>query len=324
MVEAVNNILEVISLRQYFPIKGNKKQFVRAVNGVTFSVAQGQTFGLVGESGCGKSTIAKSVMRVYEPTDGKIFLDGDDITHLSQRQLRPIRRKAQMIFQDPYSSLNPRMTVKDILNEPLIANITDLTSSEKQDLIVRALDQVGLPSYVLTRYPHEFSGGQRQRICIARALILQPKLVICDEAISALDVSIQAQVINMLTDFQESLGLTYLFIAHDLSVVRYVSHHVGVMYLGRLVEICNSEEIYERPLHPYTQLLLKAIPIPDPDTVRGRPGVRIEGEVPSPINPPSGCHFHPRCSKALPICSRENPPLTNLEGAHYVACHLYL
>ncbi|MFV0400975.1 MAG: ABC transporter ATP-binding protein [Oscillospiraceae bacterium] len=318
-----DNILELHSLKQYFPVKGHRKQVVRAVDDVSFSIAPGETFGLVGESGCGKSTIARSVMRIYEPTDGRILLEGEDITHLSQRQLHPFRRRVQMIFQDPYSSLNSRMTVKDILTEPLVANHVANNSTEQQELVVKALEQVGLPRDTMNRYPHEFSGGQRQRIGIARALILQPKLVICDEAISALDVSIQAQVVNMLSDFQQSLGLTYLFIAHDLSMVRYVSHRVGVMYLGRLVEVCDSEEIYNRPLHPYTQLLLEAIPVPDPETVRTKTGARIEGEVPSPINPPVGCHFHPRCPKAMEICSVQSPQLVDVGDGHHVSCHLY-
>lgn len=316
-----NIILEVKHLKQHFPAPN--KQTVKAVDDVSFSIAKGETFGLVGESGCGKSTIARTIMRIYEPTAGDIILNGQNISHLSQKQLAPYRKQMQMIFQDPYSSLNSRLSVKEIMLEPLIANKIGANTEERLDMAVSALKKVGLPSDTISRYPHEFSGGQRQRICIARALIMQPEIVICDEAISALDVSIQAQVINMLRDFQQELGLTYLFIAHDLSMVRYVSHNVGVMYLGNIVEMCNSEQVYEHPLHPYTQALLGSIPIPDPALSKNKTSVRIEGEVPSPINPPSGCHFHPRCSKAMPICSKEVPKTANVGENHYVRCHLY-
>jgi oligopeptide transport system ATP-binding protein len=314
-------ILDVYNLKQYFPVKGERGRWVKAVDDVSFMIASGETFGLVGESGCGKSTIARSVLRVYEPTDGRILLDGDDITRLSQKRLRPYRRKMQMIFQDPYSSLNARMSVRDILMEPLIGNNIGASAGERLDMAAAALEHVGLPPDALGRYPHEFSGGQRQRIGIARSLIIRPKLVVCDEPISALDVSIQAQVVNMLIDFQKELNLAYLFIAHDLSMVRYISGRVAVMYLGRIVELCSSEEIYANPLHPYTQALLEAIPTPDPKLSRARGFARIRGEVPSPINPPTGCRFHTRCDRARPLCTEQEPHMTDING-HQVCCHL--
>lgn len=317
------NMLEIRGLKQYFPVKGGKKRFLKAVDGVDLTVRAGETFGLVGESGCGKSTLARSVVRIYEPTGGQVLVDGDDITTLGKKQLHPYRKKMQMIFQDPYSSLNSRMSVKDILMEPLIANNVGSNMAQREEMVLYALERVGLMHDAASRYPHEFSGGQRQRVGIARALIIQPKLVVCDEAISALDVSIQAQVVNLLSEFQQELGLTYLFIAHDLSMVRYVSHQVGVMYLGRLVEVCGSEEIYERPLHPYTQALLESIPVPDPSVAAQKQSARLEGEVPSPIDPPAGCHFHPRCPKAMAVCRETEPVMKDMGGGHCVCCHLY-
>lgn len=318
-------MLDIRNLKQYFTVRddaGRKRQ-LKAVDDVSLIVKKGETFGLVGESGCGKSTLARSVIRIYEPTGGDILFGGESISHITQRKLKPYRKRIQMIFQDPYSSLNSRMCVRDIVLEPLIANSIGANAAERDAMVIEALKKVGLSPDIATRYPHEFSGGQRQRIGIARALIMHPDLVICDEAISALDVSIQAQVVNMLSDFQKELGLTYLFIAHDLSMVRYVSHRVGVMYLGKLVEVCESESIYDNPLHPYTQALLEAIPVPDPIVAANKKTTRLEGEVPSAVNPPSGCPFHPRCQKAMDICSRETPEMTECGAEHQVCCHLY-
>ena len=276
----------------------------------------------MGESGCGKSTVARAIVRLYRPTAGRILLDGQDITTLSEKAMRPIRKKVQMVFQDPYSSLNGRITIQEILAEPLIAQRTGLSRTEMLERAREALRRVNLSEDYLRRYPHEFSGGQRQRICIARALLVNPRLLICDEAISALDVSIQAQVVNMLADFQQELGLTYLFIAHDLSMVRHVSHRVGVMYLGHLMEVCESEEIYRHPLHPYTQGLLASVPVADPRTAQTRQTPALEGEVPSPLNPPKGCPFHTRCPHAKAICREQMPQMHDAGGGHMVCCHL--
>lgn len=317
------SMLEVKDLTKHFPVKGSKKQVVHAVDGVTFSVEKGRTLGLVGESGCGKSTCARTIIRIYDPTSGEIKIDGQNIEGLSQRALKPVRQKIQMIFQDPYASLNARMTVYDIIAEPLLAHRTSLGKKERDELIYEMLAKVGLSKEHANRYAHEFSGGQRQRIGISRALILHPEIVICDEPISALDVSIQAQVVNLLKDFQEESGITYLFIAHDLSMVRYVSDDVGVMYLGKLVELCNADEIYAKPLHPYTQGLLDSIPIPSPKLAREKKDSSIEGDIPSPINPPSGCRFHTRCKHAKPICAEREPLMRDVGAGHFVACHLY-
>ena len=311
-------LLEVQNLTKHFPA-GNK--VVHAVDGVSFSIARGKTLGLVGESGCGKSTCARTIIRIYEPTAGRILLDGEEITGLSQKQLLPYRKKMQMIFQDPYASLNARMTVKDIVAEPLRAHHVCSGRAEEQEMVIDMLARVGLNRDHAGRYAHEFSGGQRQRVGIARALILHPELVICDEPISALDVSIQAQVINMLRRFQEEQGLTYLFIAHDLSMVRYVSDEVGVMYLGQLVEKCEADEIYAHPLHPYTAGLLSSVPIPDPVKARQKESVGLEGDLPSPMAPPSGCRFHTRCPYATERCRQETPELKDCGAGHYVACH---
>ena len=313
-------ILEVKNLTKHF--KAGRGQVVHAVDNVSFTLEKGKTLGLVGESGCGKSSCARTIIRIYDPTGGQILLDGQDITHMKQRELKPIRRKMQMIFQDPYASLNARMTVRDIIAEPLLAHGIVKTREQSNEYIYPMLERVGLTKEHANRYAHEFSGGQRQRIGIARALVLQRELVICDEPISALDVSIQAQVINLLKDFQEERGVSYLFIAHDLSMVRYVSDDVGVMYLGQLVEVCEADEIYRRPLHPYTKGLLGSIPIANPRIAREKEKSSIEGDIPSPIAPPSGCRFHTRCPYAKPVCSEQAPELKDAGGGHKVACHL--
>ena len=312
-------LLEVRNLTKHFPMSGGK--VVHAVDDVSFSIREGKTLGLVGESGCGKSSCARTVIRIYDPTSGSIILDGEDITRLSQKQLLPHRRKMQMIFQDPYASLNARMTVQDIIAEPLRAHHICKSKVEEREMVAEMLRRVGLNQEHAGRYAHEFSGGQRQRVGIARALILQPKLVICDEPISALDVSIQAQVVNMLRTFQEEQGLTYLFIAHDLSMVRYVSDDVGVMYLGQLVEKCGTDEIYAHPLHPYTQGLLSSVPIPNPELARQKQTAGIAGDIPSPIAPPKGCRFHTRCPYAESRCSEETPAFVEAAPGHFVACH---
>ncbi len=312
-------LLRVNNLTKHFPLPGGK--VVHAVDDVSFTITKGKTLGLVGESGCGKSSCARTVIRIYDPTGGQIILDGTDITNLSQKQLLPHRRKMQMIFQDPYASLNARMTVQDIIAEPLRAHHICKNKAEEREMVAEMLLRVGLNQEHAGRYAHEFSGGQRQRVGIARALILQPELVICDEPISALDVSIQAQVVNMLRTFQEEQGLTYLFIAHDLSMVRYVSDDVGVMYLGQLVEKCGTDEIYAHPLHPYTQGLLSSVPIPDPILARQKDSAGIAGDIPSPITPPSGCRFHTRCPYADIRCSEVTPDFIEAAPGHFVACH---
>ncbi len=300
---------------------GRGRATLRAVDGVTLEVMPGETLGLVGESGCGKSTLGRSMLRLYEPTSGKIEFDGRDITHLSERELRPFRREMQIIFQDPYSSLNPRMTVRAAIAEPLRVHGISRSKADEEERIASLLDRVGLRPEHMRRYPHEFSGGQRQRIGIARALAVSPRFIVADEPVSALDVSIQAQIVNLLGDLQQELGLSYLFIAHDLHVVEYVSRRVAVMYLGRVVELADSESIYESPRHPYTQALLSAAPEPDP-TLRKR-RILLEGDVPSPLDPPSGCAFHPRCPIAEKgLCDVKAPELRTLAPGHQVACHL--
>jgi peptide/nickel transport system ATP-binding protein/oligopeptide transport system ATP-binding protein len=317
-------LLEVDGLKTHFPVQrgvlSRTVGYVYAVDGNTFSIGDGDTLGLVGESGCGKSTAGKTILKLIEPTAGSIHLHGEDLTHLTRRQMRPYRRDMQIIFQDPYSSLNPRMTVGDIVGEPFV--IHKLARGKEKDARVAALfERVGLRPEQMRLYPHEFSGGQRQRVGIARALALNPKLIICDEPVSALDVSIQAQVINLLMDLQEELGLSYLFISHDLAVVEHISHRVAVMYLGRLVELASKREIYEHPLHPYTEALLSAVPVPDP-TARGKKKLLLEGDVPSPINPPSGCRFHTRCPYVEPRCRIEEPAWREVQRGHWVSCHL--
>ena len=318
-------LVEVDDLRLWFPIRSGvvldrHVGDVKAVDGVSFTIGRGETLGLVGESGCGKTTVGRAMLRLYEPTDGKIVFDDIDITHLSDAQLRPLRRRMQMVFQDPFASLNPRHSVGRIVAEPLrvhgIAGRGDASSRVREILGV-----VGLPPDAANRYPHEFSGGQRQRIGLARALALNPELVVCDEPVSALDVSIQAQIINLMEELQHELGLTYLFIAHDLAVVRHISDRIAVMYLGKIVEVAPADGLYENPLHPYTIALLSAIPIPDPEVEKRRVGIRVEGDVPSPANPPAACRFHTRCPFAQPTrCADEEPRLRTLDG-HYVACH---
>ncbi|NBK93227.1 ATP-binding cassette domain-containing protein [bacterium 1XD21-13] len=316
-----HNILEVKDLTKHF--KAGKKQIVHAVDGISVTLGKGKTLGLVGESGCGKSSCARTIIRMYDPTSGQIILDGTDITNMKQKELKPYRKKMQMIFQDPYASLNARMTVRDIIAEPLLAHNLVKNKEEANDLVYPMLERVGLTKEHANRYAHEFSGGQRQRVGIARALILEPQLVICDEPISALDVSIQAQVINLLKDFQEEKGLSYLFIAHDLSMVRYVSDDVGVMYLGQLVEMSEADEIYRNPLHPYTKGLLGSVPIANPKLARQKEKSSMEGDIPSPINPPSGCRFHTRCPYARPECAQTTPELVDVGNGHRVACHLH-
>ena len=321
-----DNIIEVRDLKVHFPITEGllRRQvgILSAVDGVSFDILRGQTFSLVGESGCGKSTTALSVLKMQPLTDGTITFNTEDITHHSASQMRPIRRKIQMVYQDPYGSLNPRMKAGSIIGEPLRVHGM-AGDKEKYNARIKELMQVvGLRSDMADRYPHEFSGGQRQRICIARAIALDPELIICDEAVSALDVSIQAQVINLLMDLQDRLGLTYLFIAHDLSVVRHISNRVAVMYLGRIVEIANRDTLFTKPKHPYTQALLSAVPEADPELEAGRPEPLIIGEVPSVRNPSLGCRFHPRCSQALERCKTQVPMHQTL-GSTVLACHLY-
>ena len=315
-------ILKVQNLKKYFQVGGGllagKGLTIRAVDDVSFSVKPGETFGLVGESGCGKTTLGQTVIRLYDPTEGSIVFNGTDISKLKARAMRPVRRDIQMIFQDPSASLDPRMTVGSAISEPLNIN-AKLGKSEKRDRVQELLRVVGLNSYFANRYPHEFSGGQRQRIGIARALALNPKLVICDEPVSALDVSIQAQVLTLLKNLQEQFHLTYLFIAHNLAVVAHISDRIGVMYLGKLVEVGKSREITEAPRHPYTKALISAIPVPDPTRARNR--IILEGDVPSPARPPSGCRFHPRCPIAQANCAVDEPELLEKSTGHWVACH---
>lgn len=319
-------LVEVKNLKKFFEIKkgifGNKITNVQAVDDVSFHINKGETFGLVGESGCGKSTTGRTLIRLYEPTAGEIIYDGQNIANLKKSELIPYKKKIQMIFQDPYSSLNSRMTVADIISEPLDAHNIG-TKKEREKTIRDLLDRVGLKPDHANRYPHEFSGGQRQRIGIARALAVNPEFIICDEPISALDVSIQAQVVNMLEDLQKELGLTYLFIAHDLSMVKHISDRIGVMYLGKMVEIASSDALYDNTLHPYTKALLSAIPEADPKIARANKRIVIEGDVPSPINPPSGCRFRTRCSEAYEKCSKVEPIMKECAPNHFVACHLY-
>jgi oligopeptide transport system ATP-binding protein len=318
-------LLEVAGLVKHFPIvKGiivsRRVGTVKAVDGVSFSIDRGKTLGLVGESGCGKSTTGRAIARLIEPSSGEVRFDGNNVLMLDKDGLRQLRRDIQMVFQDPYASLNPRMTVGDIIGEPL--DIHGVARGKDRDRRVKGLlEVVGLAPYHSKRYPHEFSGGQRQRIGIARALSVNPKLVICDEPVSALDVSVQAQIINLLQDLQKEFGLTYLFIAHDLSVVKHISDVVAVMYLGKVVEHAPKSALYSNPQHPYTKALLSAVPIPDPTQRKRR--IVLEGDIPSPINPPSGCRFHTRCRYATSVCSQVDPSLRAIEGSHLVACHLY-
>jgi oligopeptide transport system ATP-binding protein len=313
-------LVEVQNLKQYFPISSGlfKKKYIKAVDDVSFYIDKGETLGLVGESGCGKTTTGRSLLRLYEPTGGKILYNGEDITHVD---MMPYRRKMQIVFQDPYASLNPRMTVGDIVGEPIDIHKLAGSKQERKDRIISMLETVGLNSEHANRYPHEFSGGQRQRIGIARALAVDPEFIVCDEPVSALDVSIQAQVVNMFEKLQDEMGLTYLFIAHDLSVVKHISNRIGVMYLGKLVELADSYELVFHSVHPYTKSLISAIPIPDPNTSRTQKRIILEGDVPSPLNPPSGCRFRTRCPYADEICAKEEPEFLEVGNKHFAACH---
>ena len=318
-------LLKVEHLKKYYPVKSSSLKrsngFVKAVDDISFDVKVGETFGIVGESGCGKSTMGKSVIRLIEPTDGKVILDGQDFTALKGKELKKARENIKLIFQDPYASLNPRMTVKDIIGEPIdIAKIYK-TKKERDDRIIEVMKQVGLNLDYLYRYPHEFSGGQRQRIGIARAIALQPKLIICDEPVSALDVSIQAKIINLLKELQQKLGIAYIFISHDLSVVKHIAARVGVMYLGNMMEMADKKALYSNPLHPYTQALFSAIPKISSERIDDKE--ILGGDVPSPANPPKGCRFVTRCPKAMEICKSVRPELKEVEPGHKCACHLY-
>ncbi len=314
--------LKVENVVKSFPIAGGlfggEVASVKAVQDVSFELKKGETLGLVGESGCGKSTLGRCLIRLIEPTSGKITFQDEDITHVSGHRLRELRRKMQIIFQDPYASLNPRMTISAIIEEPLIIHNLFDSNGDRRNRVLQIAEMVGLRADQLTRYPHEFSGGQRQRVGIARALAVEPELIVCDEPVSALDVSIQAQVINLLMELQQKLGLTYVFIAHDLKVVEHVSNRVAVMYLGKIVELASSEELYVHPLHPYAKALLSAIPVPDPNSKDQR--IILTGDVPSPMNPPSGCHFHPRCPQAVDACKVQVPTLEIKRENHIVSC----
>jgi len=317
-------LLKVRNLKKYFTVRGGIFSkvigYVQAVDGVSFDIKRGETLGLVGESGCGKTTAGRTILRLLEPTAGEVIFEGENIFKLDQEKLRKTRRNVQIIFQDPFGSLNPRMTVGDIVGESLLIHRIANDKKEKEERVRDLLETVGLNVGHIRRYPHEFSGGQRQRIGIARALALNPKLIVCDEPVSALDVSIQAQVINLLENLQEQFKLTYLFIAHDLSVVKHISDRVAVMYLGKIVELSSTLNLYDNPQHPYTEALLSAVPIPDPTLKKQR--IVLEGDVPSPFKPPTGCRFHPRCSYSKPICAKEEPEFIDVGNEHYVACHL--
>ena len=319
-----DNLLVVRGLKQYYPVKsglGKEPSYVKAVDNVDFEVRRGEVFGIVGESGCGKSTLGKSICKLIEPTDGSIVLDGEEIAKHTQQQMRPIRKKVKMVFKDPYASLNPRMSVRDIVAEPLIIHGLTKTREETDKKVVELLRRVGLDDYHANRYPHEFSGGQRQRVGIARALAVQPQLIIADEPVSALDVSIQSQVLNLMNQLKRDMNLTYIFVAHDLSVVEHISDRVGVMYLGNFVEEGDKYSLYQNPLHPYTQALLSAVPIPDPKAKKDR--IILEGNIPSALNPPSGCKFHTRCPKCMERCKTEAPQKYQVGDDHFVYCHLY-
>ncbi len=311
-------LLEVKNLKQYFPVRSNGKTIpLKAVDDVSFTINKGETLGLVGESGCGKTTVGRSILQLYKPTAGEVYFENELVTN---KNINQMRKKMQMVFQDPYSSLDPRMTVEDIIGEPLDVHKLYSNKKERREKILELMNYVGLNAEHATRYAHEFSGGQRQRIGIARALAVDPKFIVCDEPVSALDVSIQAQVINMFEDLQAKLGVAYLFIAHDLLVVHHISKRIAVMYLGKIVEIADSDELNEHPEHPYTQSLLSAVPIPDPDITRNRKRIILEGDVPSPLNTPSGCSFRTRCKYATEKCAQECPQLTDRGNGHFVAC----
>ena len=317
-------LLKIENLKEYYPVRKGffgKTGYVKALDGVSFEVNDGEVFGIVGESGCGKSTLGLAITKLIEPTGGQIILNGEDITHFNAQRMRPIRRQMQMVFQDPYASLNPRMSVRDIIKAPMIIHHLASSQKEMNERVVELLRQVGLDDYHANRYPHQFSGGQRQRIGIARALAVDPKLIIADEPVSALDVSIQSQVLNLMVELKRARNLTYIFIAHDLSVVEHISDRVGVMYLGNFAEVASKEELYANPLHPYTQALLSAVPVPDPEVKRQR--IILPGNIPSPINAPKGCKFHPRCFKCMDICKEVAPPRIQVGENHYLYCHLY-
>ena len=319
-------LVEVQHLQQYFPAggHGSRKKFVQAVDDVSFAIRKGETMGLVGESGCGKTTVGRTMLRLYEPTDGTILYDGETIFDKQKKiavDMLPYRRKMQIVFQDPYASLDPRMTIGDIVGEAIDIHKLAASKQERRERIISLLERVGLNSEHANRYPHEFSGGQRQRVGIARALAVDPEFIVCDEPVSALDVSIQAQVVNMFEDLQQELGLTYLFIAHDLSVVRHISNRIGVMYLGKLVELADSYELISHSLHPYTRSLISAIPVADPITARANKRIPLQGDVPSPLNPPSGCRFRTRCPYADECCAAETPEFREVAPGHWAACH---
>jgi oligopeptide transport system ATP-binding protein len=321
-------LIEAWDLKVYFPVHRGaviKKKIgdIKAVDGISFQINKGETMGLVGESGSGKTTAGQAILQIVTPTAGKVIFEQEDITGKKGKEARALRKGMQMIFQDPFSSLNPRMKVGNIIGEPLVVHHMVKSKGEYQDQIQELLEMVGLMPGMAERYPHEFSGGQRQRIGIARALALKPKFIVCDEPVSALDVSIQAQIINLIEDLQEKFDLTYLFIAHDLSVVRHISTRIAVMYLGEIVEIADRLNLYHKPMHPYTRALLSAVPIPNPKLEKQREHILLTGEIPSPLNPPTGCHFHPRCPEVKPICSQEVPKMRELDDGHFTSCHLY-
>ena len=316
-------LIQVRGLKMYFPVGGTlfgRRRLLKAVDDVSFELYPGETFGLVGESGCGKTTVGRALVRLYRPTGGQILYRGEDIAGLDERAVLPYRRRMQMIFQDPYASLNPRMTVSSIIGEPM--KLQGVAPEEIAARVTELVEQVGLKKDHLNRYPHEFSGGQRQRIGIARALAMRPEFIVCDEPISALDVSIQAQVINMLEELQDDLGITYLFVSHDLSMVRHISHRVGVMYLGHMVELASAQELYSNMKHPYTQALMSAVPIADPDLAEKSSRIVLQGDVPQPIDPPPGCPFASRCRYCKPVCREKNPDMREVAPGHFVACHL--
>lgn len=320
-----NLLLQVKNLVKFFPIKKGVFRktvgWIKAVDDISFEVYEGETLGLVGESGCGKTTTALTILRLEEPTKGQVIFDGKDITKIKRCDMRRERKNMQIIFQDPYSSLNPRMKIKDIIAEGMLTHNILKNTQERYKKVGELLERVGIPAEYMDRFPHEFSGGQRQRIGIARALALEPKIIMCDEAVSALDVSIRSQIINLLKDLQEEYNLTYLFVAHDLSVIKYISDRVVVMYLGKIVEIADKKEFFADTLHPYAQALISAVPVPNPDYKRER--IILKGDVPSPANPPQGCRFHPRCSKVMKMCSEIEPKLVETKKGHFCACHLY-